>query len=92
MVIVIMIKYKKTSNPNVIKKIETIESEIRLDELEKQIQDLKAQLDNIPEPKTEPDQETLDFWNEMMLPPLRKEELEEELREKEELLKKLKRL
>ena len=87
-----MIKYKKTSNPNVIKKIETIESEIRLDELEKQIQDLKAQLDNIPEPKTEPDQETLDFWNEMMLPPLRKEELEEELREKEELLKKLKRL
>jgi len=87
-----MIKYKKTSNPNVIKKIETIESEIRLDELEKQIQDLKAQLDNIPEPKTEPDQETLDFWDEMMLPPLRKEELEEELREKEELLKKLKRL
>jgi len=87
-----MIKYKKTNNPNIIKKIETIESEIRLDELEKQIQDLKAQLDNIPEPKTEPDQETLDFWNEMMLPPPRKEALEEELREKEELLKKLKRL
>ena len=76
-----MIKYKKTSNPNIIKKIGTIESEIHLDKLEKQIQDLKAQLDNIPEPKTEPDQETLDFWNEMMIPP-RNEELEKELREK----------
>lgn len=91
MVIVIMIKYKKTSNPNVIKKIETIESEIRLDELEKQIQDLKAQLDNIPEPKTEPDQETLDFWNEMM-PLANIEDIKIELKEKEKLLAQLKKL
>jgi len=86
-----MIKYKKTSNPNVIKKIETIESEIRLDELEKQIQDLKAQLDNIPEPKTEPDQETLDFWNEMM-PLANIEDIKIELKEKEKLLAQLKKL
>ena len=86
-----MIKYKKTSNPNVIKKIEKIESEIRLDELEKQIQDLKAQLDNIPEPKTEPDQETLDFWNEMM-PLANIEDIKIELKEKEKLLAQLKKL
>ena len=86
-----MIKYKKTSNPNVIKKIETIESEIRLDELEKQIQDLKAQLDNILEPKTEPDQETLDFWNEMM-PLANIEDIKIELKEKEKLLAQLKKL
>ena len=91
MVIVIMIKYKKTNNPNIIKKIETIESEIRLDELEKQIQDLKAQLDNIPEPKTEPDQETLDFWNEMM-PLANIEDIKIELKEKEKLLAQLKKL
>jgi len=86
-----MIKYKKTNNPNIIKKIETIESEIRLDELEKQIQDLKAQLDNIPEPKTEPDQETLDFWNEMM-PLANIEDIKIELKEKEKLLAQLKKL
>jgi len=84
-----MIKYKKTDNPNIIKKIEIVESEIHLDKLEKQISELKAQLDNTPKPKTEPDQETLDFWN-SQLEMIEREELEKRLKEKEDLLKQLK--
>jgi len=84
-----MIKYKKTDNPNIIKKIEIIENEIHLDKLEKEISELKAQLDNMPKPKTKPDQETLDYWNEMHIREDR-EELERQLKEKEGLLKQLK--
>lgn len=86
-----MIKYKKTNDPNVIKKIVITESEIRLDELEKEILEIKAQQNNTLKVKTEPDQETLDFWNEM-LPLTDIEHAERELREKEKLLEQLKKL
>lgn len=85
-------KYEKTDNPNVVKEVKVIGREIHLDKLEAEIKELQEQLKNIPKPKEKPDQETLDFWNEMMLPSFNKEELEEELREKEELLERLKGL
>lgn len=86
-----MTEYKKTNNPNIIKKIEIIESEIHLDKLEKQISELKAQLDNTPKPKTKPDQETLDYWN-SQLEMIEREELEKRLKEKQDFLKMLKGL
>lgn len=85
------VKYERIDE-NRVKRIEIYESEIRLDELEAEIENLRERIENLPKLKTEPDQETLDFWNEMMITPSIKEELEEELREKEELLKQLKGL
>jgi len=81
--------YERTEDPNIIKEIKTIESEIHLDKLEAAIRKLQEQIRSIPRPKEEPDQETLDYWNEMTLPSL---ELENELREKEELLEQLRGL
>jgi len=84
--------YEKTEDPNVIKKIETVKSEIHLVKLEADIKNLQKQIKNYPNPKEKPDQETLDFWNDMMVSSSDKEKLEEELKKKEELLKQLKRL
>lgn len=56
-------KYSLTNDPNIIKQIETVESEIHLDKLERQISDLEAQIKSMPKEKTEPDQETLELWN-----------------------------
>ena len=56
--------YKKTDDPNIIMKIETVESEIHLDKLENQISELNKQIKDSPKPKTEPDEETLAFYNE----------------------------
>ena len=81
--------YEKTEDPNIIKKIKTIESEIHLDKLEAAIRRLQEQIRNIPKPKKEPDQETLNYWNEIASSSLR---LENELREKEELLEQLREL
>jgi len=81
--------YEKTEDPNIIKKIETIESEIHLDKLEAAIRKLQEQIRNTPKPKSEPDQETLNYWNEMASLSL---ELESKLREKEELLEQLREL
>ena len=44
-----MIKYEKTKDPNIIKQIETIESEILINKLEKQIIDLEIQIANAPQ-------------------------------------------
>lgn len=84
-------KYEKTEDPNIIKKIETIESEIYLDKLQEDINSLQIQLDSIPKPKEKPDQETLDCYNmeiEMMNDPM----IEVSLKDKKELLNKLKSL
>lgn len=81
--------YEKTEDPNIIKKIKTIESEIHLDKLEAAIRKLQEQIRNIPRPKEKPDQETLNYWNEVASSSL---ELEDELREKEELLEQLREL
>ena len=59
-----MITYEKTIDPNIIKQIETSETNIRLDSIQQAIDNLQAQIDEAP-CKTKPDQETLDFWNEM---------------------------
>ncbi len=86
-----MIQYKKTENPNVIKRIKIIEDEIYIDRLKLEIENLRKQLKYIPKPKTKPDQETLDFWNEMM-PLTDVEHIERELKRKEELLEQLRKL
>lgn len=72
-----MITYKKTANPNIILKIETIESEIYLDKLQADIDTLQEQMSSIPKPKETPDQETLDCWNERNLMSFDTEELDE---------------
>ena len=41
-------KYETTKDPNIIKQIETVESEIYLDKLEKQVADLETQISNTP--------------------------------------------
>ena len=63
--------------------------EIYLDKLEKDILDLQKQINNIPETKTEPDQETLNLWNAQYIV-FDKEGVEERLKEKKDLLKNLK--
>ena len=85
-----MITYEKIDE-NTVKKIETFESEIYLDKLEKQVSDLVEQIENIPEPKTNPDDETLDFWNSMNVG-ISKDELNKTLKDKEKLFKELKGL
>lgn len=84
--------YEKTEDPNIVRQIKTVVSRIYLDKLEGQILKIRAQLNSIPEAKTEPDQETLDFWNEMVALPLNREELEGKLRKKERLLELLREL
>lgn len=84
-------KYETTEDSNIIKEIRTVESDIHIDELEKQIKELVEQIKNIPKSKIEPDQETLEFWNEMNIGNS-KDELEETLIKKEEFLKKIKGL
>lgn len=81
-------KYETTKDPNIIKQIETVESEIFIDKLEAEVKNLQEQADNMPKPKTKPDQETLDCWNEMNVMPID----ETELKEKQDLLKVLKDL
>ena len=54
-----------------------------------ELKELREQIRNTPKPKKEPDQETLNYWNEIASSSLR---LENELREKEELLEQLREL
>lgn len=65
--------------------------EIYLDKLQANITALQEQIDNIPEEKTEPDQETLDFWNENNLIGT-KEMLEADLNTKKNFLEYLNNL
>lgn len=83
-------KYEKTDDPNIIKKIQTMEGFIHLDELETEIKNLESQINDRPKPKTKPDQETLDCYN--MEIEMQDPMLEEELKEKKELLNTLKSL
>lgn len=87
-------KYEKTEDPNIIKQIETVESEIHLDKLEKQIADLENQIKNLPELveiKDYPDdvKAAIEEHN-RMIPD--KTKLEAQLKEKQELLTLLTRL
>ena len=77
--------YEKTEDPNIVKEIESVEADIHLDKLQKEINDLKTEISSLPEPKTKPDEETLEFWNEMNVNPL-KVEAEGRLQEKEDLM------
>lgn len=85
-----MIKYEKTDDKNVVKKILVVESEIRLDVLRKEIEDLERQIEEAPKPKEKPDEETLEFWNAMNAVPI--DDLIGRLEEKQEFLRKLEEL
>ena len=85
-------RYEKTEDPNIIKQIEVVESEIYLDKLEKQVTELETEISSLPKPKTKPDQETLACYNEHIDMLDDKEGLENNLREKKNLLNELKSL
>lgn len=55
--------YEKSPDPNIV--YQWSRSEIYLDKLQKQINDLSASIAVQPPVKTKPDQETLDLWNMM---------------------------
>lgn len=87
------IKYEKTANTNVVKKIETIESEILVDKLELEINNLTSDITSIseilqyPADTTDKIKEAIDFFNKDIN--LTKDHLEIELLEKQELLTKV---
>ena len=80
------ITYEKTVDPNVVAEVREVRTEIHLDKLTRQIRDLETQLAAVPEPKTEPDQETLEFWNDHQARALDAEGLQARIRQKKELL------
>ncbi len=88
-----MITYEKTADPNIIKKVETIESEVQIDKLELQIANLTSDVASIakvlqyPEGTTDKVKEAIDFFNKDIS--LNKDHLEIELLEKQELLTKV---
>ena len=84
-----MITYEKTDDVNIIKEVRTVIKEIRIDDIETDIAKLQSQLDNMPMPKTEPDQETLAYYNGNIEMEFRKEDIKTVLKEKQDLLKEL---
>lgn len=85
-------EYRKTPDPNVFIKADTSESFIYLDELTAGIDELQEQIDDLPQPKTKPDQETLDFYNAEIEMHGEKEMLEEEVVRQQHLLNTIKSL
>lgn len=82
-------EYKKTDDPNAFVKADTSESYIYIDELTTSIEDVQQQIDSLPQPKTVPDQETLDCYNAEIEMHGEKEMLEMRLKEKQDLFDKL---
>jgi hypothetical protein len=56
-----------------------IKRKIDINQSKQQVDSLVQQIQNIPQQKTEPDQETLDFWNEMNANPDEYEALKDRL-------------
>ena len=65
------------------------EEEVNVKALENEITNLEQRKSNIPEPKTEPDEETLEFYNVSNISLIEKENIEAELEDKKSLLKEL---
>ncbi len=87
-------RYEKTEDENIIKQIETVESEIWIDKLEKQVTDLETQISNTPQ-KIETEKYPKEILaliaeHNVMLPD--NTLLQESLNEKKSLLSELKRL
>lgn len=83
-------EYRKTLDPNVFVREDTSESFIHLDKLEAKIEVVQQQINDSPDPKTKPDQETLDYYNMEIGMHGDKEMLEAELKEKKDLRDELK--
>lgn len=92
-----MTEYEKTPDPNIIKQTEAVVSEIHLDKLHKQIDDLTTQIENIHEPIVCPKDASdeiiaaVEFWNQMNAHTDRGT-LEAERKEKQDLIDMLKKL
>lgn len=88
------VTYEVTDEPNIIRARKVINEEIHIDKLKKQIEDLKKQIEAIPDPVAYPEnasdevKKAIDFYNEMNAS-IDKSELEAELKEKQNLLKRL---
>ena len=85
-----MIEYEKSDNKNIVKKIEKTETEIHLEQLRIEIEELEKEIDGMPKPKIKPDEDTLLFWNEMNVSNI--EELKNQLENKKSLFKKIEAL
>lgn len=83
------ITYEKTGDPNIVKEVTEVKVDIHLDRLREEIADLEAMIADLPNAKTKPDQETLDYWNEMNDMAHAKSDMEAQLKEKQALLKTL---
>jgi len=80
------------NNDGVITKIVTNEEIIDLQQLEDEIANLEEQILNMPSIKTEPDQETLEFWNMENHMLIDKEILQSQIDKKIELLNTLRNI
>ena len=90
-----MTEFQKTEDRNVIKRIDVVQTEIRLDELVKEIVALQSELENLPliiecPKKVGKDIQELIEKHNRMLPV--KNELKKKIKEKQELLELLKNL
>lgn len=83
-------EYHKTDDPNIFVKSHTSESFIHLDKLIGDIEAIQRQIADLPKPKTEPDQETLDCYNMEMEMFGEAEMLAAELKENKDLRDELK--
>lgn len=83
-------EYRPTNDPDRFIKAETRESAISLRELQRQIAALNRTIRNMPEPKTTPDQMTLEFWNAMHISQVERETLIKQRAEKIALVEQLK--
>lgn len=70
-------EYRATDDPDRFIKEETQETTVLLSEVEKQIVVLSTELQNVPQMKIRPDQETLQFWNDLNIDDAGKAELVE---------------
>jgi len=85
-------EYLKTDDPNVFIKADTSKSFVYLDELTSSIEEMQQRIDDVPDPKTVPDQETLDFYNHEAVEIFGKDDLMAKLQEEQNLLDMLKNM
>ena len=83
------VEYEATDDPNVFMKLTIRDSMVSLVALQKEIETLSTLIEGLPRPKTEPDQETLEFWNAMQVDQIEREGLLKQRDEKARLIEQL---
>ena len=64
--------YTSTDDPDVFTKKDIRESTVSISEIQEQIDDLNTEIQDLSLTKEKPDQETLDFWNEVHIDSVKK--------------------